>query len=85
MGAQNLRRHEVLGLLYQFLGASCVGIGIYYAVWAGTRSILYRTVNIVSGAEWLLFPLLFGVGAVLWSLGAIELKEAEPGYGRRRL
>jgi len=83
--ASNLRRHEVLGLIYQFLGASCVGTGIYYATWAGTRSIFYRSLASVSGAEWLLFPLLFGVGAVLWSLGTIELKEAEPGYGRRRL
>ena len=83
--ASNLRRHEVLGLVYQFLGASCVGIGIYYAVWAGTRSIFYRTLSPVAGAEWLLFPLLFGIGAILWTLGSIEVKEAQPGYGRRRL
>ena len=81
---QNLRKHEILGLLYQFLGASCVGIGIYWAVWAGVRTIHYRTVALVSGTEWLLFPLLFGVGAVLWSLGTIELKEAIPGYGVKR-
>jgi hypothetical protein len=84
MVAQNLRRHEVLGLVYQFLGASSIGIGIYYAVWAATRSIYYRSVATVSGWEWLLFPLLFGVGAVLWSLGHIELKEAQPGYGVRK-
>jgi hypothetical protein len=84
MVAQNLRRHEVLGLVYQFLGATCIGIGIYYAVWAATRSAYYRTLITVRGWEWLLFPLLFGVGAILWSLGRIELKEAQPGYGVRR-
>ncbi len=79
--AQNLRRHEILGLLYQFLGATCVGIGVYQAVWMGVRSIHYRTLVPVQGLEWLLFPLLFGLGGVLWSLGKVELKEAAPGYG----
>ncbi len=74
----------MLGLLYQFLGASSIGIGIYWSVWAGVRTIHYRSISLVSGGEWLLFPLLFGVGAVLWSLGSIELKEAEPGYGVKR-
>lgn len=77
---KNLRQHEVLGLFYQFLGATSIGIGIYQSVWAAVRSIHYRTLTLVSGSEWLLFPLLFGVGGVLWSLGAIELKEAKPGY-----
>jgi len=81
---QNLRQHEILGLFYQFLGATSVGIGIYWSVWAGTRSILLRQPSLVAGSEWLLFPLLFGLGGLLWSFGAIELKEAKPGYGVRR-
>jgi len=81
---QNLRRHEILGLFYQFLGATCVGMGIYWAVWAGTRSIVARQPILVTGSEWLLFPLLFGLGGVLWSLGSVELKEATPGYGGKR-
>ncbi len=84
MSMQNLRRHEVLGLFYHFLGATCVGIGIYYAVWAATRSIFYRSLSLVQGWEWLVFPFLFGLGAVLWTLGSIEVKEAKPGYGFKR-
>lgn len=84
MAAQNLRRHEVLGLVYQFLGATAIGIGVHFAAWAAVRSLFYRELANVRGAEWLLFPLLFGTGAVLWSLGKIELKEAQPGYGVRK-
>jgi hypothetical protein len=84
MVQQNLRKHEIIGLFYQFLGATSVGIGMYYAVWAGVRSVYYKQIALVSGSEWLLFPLLFGVGAVLWSLGVVELKEAQPGYGVKR-
>ncbi len=78
----SFRTHEILGLLYQFLGATSIGLGLYATVWLATRSIAYRTITPASGAEWLLFPLLFGVGALLWSLGSIELKEAKPGYRR---
>ena len=84
MVKQNLRKHEVLGLVYQFLGATCIGIGIYWSMWAAVRTLHYRSLTLVSGSEWLLFPLLFGMGGILWSLGSIELKEAEPGYGVKR-
>lgn len=82
MGKRNLRWHEVLGLFYQFLGATSIGYGIYVAVWIATRSIYLRQTILVSGWEWLYFPLLFGIGGVLWSLGGVELKEASPGYWR---
>lgn len=82
MTKQNLQWHEVLGLLYQFLGATCIGLGIYWATWAGVRSVFYRSLTLVSGWEWAYFPLLFGIGGVLWSLGTIEVKEATPGYWR---
>lgn len=84
MVKQNLRKHEVLGLFYQFLAATCIGYGIHQAVWLAVRSVYYKTLTPVNGAEWLLFPILFGVGAVLWSLGSVELKEAQPGYGVER-
>ena len=84
MGMRNLRKHEVLGVLYHFLGATCIGLGIYYAVWAATRNIVNRTLTMPQGWEWLAFPILFGFGAVLWTFGSIEVKEAQPGYGFRR-
>lgn len=81
---QNLRGHEILGLFYQFLGATCVGIGIYLATWFAVRSIYYSSLILTQGWEWVTFPIFFGIGGVLWTLGAIEVKEAQPGYGRRR-
>jgi hypothetical protein len=73
-----MRKHEVFGLLYQFLGATCIGIGIYNAVWYAIRPIKYGMTALPQGGEWLIFPFFFGVGAVLWSLGSIELKDVEP-------
>lgn len=81
---KGLRKHELLGLLYQFIGATSIGIGIYFAIWFGVRPVVYRSTEFaVSGTEWLLFPLLFGLGAVLWTLGNVEVKEAIPGHKRK--
>lgn len=78
----NLRKHEILGLVYQFLGATAFGLGIYFAAWFAIRP-LKSGAFAVHGAEWLLFPVFFGLGALLWTLGAIEVKEALPGHRRR--
>ena len=80
----NLRKHELLGLFYQFIGATCIGIGIYFSVWFGVRPVVYESVALaVNGIEWLFFPLFFGLGGLLWSLGSIEVKEALPGHKRK--
>lgn len=84
MGMRNLRQHEVLGLFYHFLGATCIGLGVYYAVWSATRSIVSRSLATPQGVEWVVFPVLFGFGGVLWTLGSIEVKEAQPGYGIKK-
>lgn len=84
MGKANLRKHEILGLIYQFIGATSLGIGVYFAVWFAIRPLYYRSLAYaIAGGEWLLFPLFFGLGGLLWSLGAIEIKEALPGHKRR--
>jgi len=80
----NLRKNEVWGLIYQFIGATSIGAGIYYAVWAAVRSIYYRTLMTPSGWEYLLFALFFGVGAILYSFGSIEIKEVPPSHKKRR-
>lgn len=80
----NLRKHELLGLFLQFLGATSIGMGIYQAIWFATRPLLYDSVTMtIQGGEWWMFPLFFGVGALLWSLGNIEVKEALPGHRRK--
>jgi hypothetical protein len=75
----SMRTHELLGLGYQFLGATSIGIGIYNAVWFAMRPIQLNSIAATpTGADWLMFPLFFGIGAILWSLGSIELKDVVP-------
>jgi len=74
-----MRKHEVLGLVYQFLGATSIGVGVFNAVWYAVRPLKFNSLNALpSGWDWAVFPLFFGIGAVLWSLGSIELKDVEP-------
>lgn len=78
------RKHEILGLVYQFIGMTSIGIGIYFAVSFAVRPIINQSVLFtVQTGEWLLFPLFFGLGGVLWALGTIEIKEAMPGFFKR--
>lgn len=80
----NLRKHEILGLFYQLIGATSVGVGIYYAVWFAVKPLVYGSVALTpSGSDWWLFPLFFGLGGLLWTLGGIEIKEALPGHRRK--
>ena len=75
----NMKKHEVLGLVYQFLGATSMGIGIFTAVWYAVRPLKFGSLSALpAGMDWVVFPLFFGIGAVLWSLGSIELKDVEP-------
>ncbi|MBR9703186.1 hypothetical protein GOV10_04060 [Candidatus Woesearchaeota archaeon] len=79
----SLRKHEILGLIYQFIGATSLGFGIYFSLVLAIRPMLYNSVaHGAAGNEWLLFPLFFGLGGLLWTLGGIEIKEALPGHKR---
>lgn len=80
----NLRKYEIIGLVLIFLAGTLFGIGIYMAVWGANRPIFYGSLDyLLEGKEFLLFPLLFGLAALFWAIGNIELKEALP--GKRRL
>ena len=74
----SLEQHELLGLFYQFLGATSLGVGAYYALWFAIRPLYYESAIALSNIEWLLFPLFFGLGFVLLSIGHIQIKEAKP-------
>jgi hypothetical protein len=79
MMANNMNKHELLGLLYQCIGATSIGIGIFTAVYYGMRPLKAGSVlGLPVGWEWTAFPFFFGLGAVCWSLGAIELKDVAP-------
>jgi hypothetical protein len=83
--ANTMRKHEVLGLCYQFLGATSIGIGIYNAVWYAVRPIKFGSLSFVpTGWDWAVFPLFFGLGAVLFTLGTIEIKDVEPTSRKRK-
>lgn len=79
-----LRKNELWGLFYQFIGATTIGAGIYYAVWAAVRSIYYKTIMTPSTIEYLLFAVFFGIGAVLYSFGSIEIKEVQPSHKKNK-
>jgi len=79
----NLRKHEIIGLVMIFLGATCLGIGLYLTLWGATRPIFYQSTDyLIRGKELMIFPLFYGVGALLLAIGKIELKEAMPGKNR---
>tara|TARA_Y100000310_G_scaffold343124_1_gene449325 strand:- start:15417 stop:15668 length:252 start_codon:yes stop_codon:yes gene_type:complete len=76
----NIRKHEFIGLLLIFLAGTCISIGLYLITWGANRPIFYNSIDyLIKGKEMLIFPIFFGVGCVLWTLGKIELKEAMPG------
>lgn len=75
------RPNEWWGLLLQFLGATSISIGLYWAVWFAVRPLYYRDLTYaIRGAEWLVLPLLFGLGGLLWVGGRIELRDALPSH-----
>jgi len=79
----NLRKHEVVGLILVFLSGCLLGIGLYITFWGANRPLFHGSLDfLIHGKEFLLFPLFYGFGFVLWSLGQIELKEALPGKKR---
>jgi len=79
----NLRTHEFVGLFLVFIGATWLGLGIYGTLLAANRLLLAQ-VPLIAGRELMVFPLFYGFGALMMTLGKIELREALPGKGRKR-
>lgn len=78
------RPHEWWGLLQLLVGATSIGIGLYWAVWFAVRPLYYRDLTYaIQGSEWLVFLLFFGLGGLLWVNGRIELRDALPSYRAR--
>jgi nitric oxide reductase large subunit len=77
----NLKRHEHVGLLLVFIAASWLGLGLYSTLLAANRLLLAQ-VPLIAGKELLIFPIFYGLGAILLILGGIELREALPGKNR---
>ena len=82
MVKHNLKIHELVGLSLLFIGASWLGLGLY-ATLLGANRILLDIFPPLQGHELLIFPIFYGLGAVLIALGKIELAETLPGKGRR--
>ncbi|MBN2567569.1 hypothetical protein JXB02_05810 [Candidatus Woesearchaeota archaeon] len=80
----NLKRHELVGILLVFLAGICLGFGLYVVQWFANRPLYYGSLDYLpAGRDFLLIVLFFGVGAVLWVLGKIELRETLPGKRQR--
>jgi hypothetical protein len=74
----NIRHHEFIGLFLVFIGATWLGFALYGTMLAANR-LLLANVPLLSGNELFVFPIFYGLGAVLLVLGLIELKEVLPG------
>jgi len=77
----NVKTHEFIGLFLVFLGATWLGLGLYGTLLAANRLLLAQ-VPLIAGKELMVFPVFFGFGALMYTLGKIELREALPGKGR---
>lgn len=77
----NIRSHEIMGYFLIFLSATCIGIGLYLALLGavGRPLLLQSSSYFLKGTDFIIFPLFFGIGAILWTLGKIELKDVPPG------
>ena len=78
----NLKKYEHIGLLLVFFGATWFGLGLYGTLLAANR-LLVAQMPLLAGKELLIFPIFYGLGAIMLALGRIELKEALPGKGRK--
>lgn len=83
MARMNLKQHEFIGLFLIFVGATWLGFALYGTLLAANR-LLLANVPLLVGKELLIFPIFYGLGALLFVLGSIELREAMPGKGRKR-
>ncbi len=77
----NLKKHEHIGLFLIFLGATWLGFALYGTLLAANRLLLAQ-VPLIAGKELLIFPIFYGLGALMLALGQVELREAMPGKGR---
>jgi len=76
----SIEKHELIGLSMIFLSGTCLGLGLYITFWGANRPLLFGSMSyLLKGKEFLLFPIFFGTGFLLWALGQIELKEMKPG------
>ena len=77
----NVKLQEFMGLFLIFLGATWLGFGVYGTLLAANRLLLAQ-VPLIAGKELIVFPLFYGLGALMIAFGKIELREALPGKGR---
>ncbi len=78
---KNMRKHEIMGSLLIFIGATWLGLGLYATMLAANR--LLANIPLLSTNQLLIFPLFYGLGSILIMFGIIELREMLPGKNRR--
>jgi hypothetical protein len=77
----NMKKHEHIGLLLIFLGTTWFGFALYGTLLAANR-MLVQNMPLIAGKELLLFPMFYGISAVIFMMGIIELRELKPGKNR---
>ena len=75
-----MRKHEHMGLLLIFIGAAWLGWTFY------TTLLIVNGISMglpaPTGLRWALIPIFYGLGATIFMLGTIEIKELLPGKNR---
>jgi hypothetical protein len=77
----NIKKHEHMGLLLVFFGATWLGFALYGTLLAANR-MLVQNMPLIAGKELLIFPMFYGLGAILLVMGNIEIREMLPGKNR---
>ncbi len=77
---KNMQKHEIIGSLLIFIGATWLGFGLYATFLAANRILI--NFPLLSTNQLLIFPLFYGLGAILLMFGIIELREMRPGKNR---
>ena len=71
----NLKTNECIGLFLIFLGASWFGFALYGTLLAANRQV--AAIPLIAGKELFIFPIFYGLSALLVILGNKELKKLE--------
>ncbi len=71
----NLKTNECVGLFLVFMGASWFGFAMYGTLLAANRQI--AAIPLIAGKELFIFPIFYGLSALLMTLGWKELKNLE--------
>ena len=76
----NMRKHEIIGAILIFIGSTWFGLGLYVTLLSANRLLV--DVPLLSTNQLLIFPMFYGLSALLIMFGVVEIREMLPGKNR---